>query len=205
METSSELLKKAEGIIETSLKRVAKKKHKDSPEQATKFVENVKSRIMGTTDPKEAVKNSDLVVEAIVENLQLKQQLFKKLDEVAQPMTLFVSNTSSFLIGEIASPTKRKDKFGGLHFFNPVVMMKLLEVVRIPETSEETFQALMAWGKSIGKTCVTCQDKPGFIVNRLLGPYINEAIKLVERGMSLRIITIMFIFHYVEITSAMLL
>lgn len=188
METSSEQLKKTEGTIETTLKRIAKKKYKDSPDQASKFVEDVKSRIKGTTDPKEAVKNSELVVEAIVENLELKQQLFKKLDEVAPPMTLFASNTSSCLIRDIASMTKRKDKFGGLHFFNPVVVMKLLEVIRIPETSEETFQALMAWGQSIGKTCVTCKDTPGFIVNRLLGPYINEAIKLLERGKLLIII-----------------
>lgn len=195
METSSELLKKTEATIETTLKRIAKKNHKNSPDQASKFVEDVKSRIKGTTDPKEAVKNSELVVEAIVENLEIKQKLFKKLDDLAPPTTLFASNTSSFLIGEIATLTKRKDRFGGLHFFNPVVMMKLLEVIRIPETSEETFQALMTWGKSIGKTCVTCKDTPGFIVNRLLGPYICEAIKLLERGKLKIIILIIFTCH----------
>lgn len=112
------------------------KNYKDSPDEASKFVEDVKSRIKGTTDPKEAVKNCELVVEAIVENLELKQQLFKKLDDVAPPITLFASKTRSFLIRDIVSMTKRKDKFGGLHFFNPVVIMKLLEVIRIPETSE---------------------------------------------------------------------
>lgn len=85
-------------------------------------------------------------------------------------------------LGEIASLTNRKDRFGGLHFFNPVPVMKLLEVVRIPETSEETYQALMTWGKSIGKTCITCKDTPGFVVNRLLVPYVAEAIKMMERG-----------------------
>lgn len=182
METSSELLKKAEGSIEASLTRVAKKLYKDNPDQGTKLISDVKSRIQGTTDPIEAVKNSDLVVEAIVENLEIKQQLFKKLDQAAPQKTIFSSNTSSFLIGEIASLTQRKDRFGGLHFFNPVVMMRLLEVVRIPEQSEQTYQQLMAWGKSIGKTCVTCKDTPGFIVNRLLVPYANEAMKMLERG-----------------------
>lgn len=182
VETTSELLKKAEGVIEHNLGRIARKLHKDSNDEADKFIKDVKARIKCTTDPLEAVKNSDLVVEAIVENLEIKQQLFKKLDAVASKQTLFASNTSSFSIAEIASLTQRQDRFGGLHFFNPVSIMKLLEVVKIPETSEETLQQFMAWGKSIGKTCVSCKDTPGFIVNRLLVPYGNEAIKMVERG-----------------------
>lgn len=182
VEVNPDILKKAESSIVTNLGRVAKKLYKDDASAAQKFVEEGKSRIQGTTNPAEAVKDADLVVEAIVENMAIKHKLFKSLDEAAPPKTLFASNTSSLSIGEIASVVNRKDKFGGLHFFNPVPVMKLLEIVRIPEQSEETYQAFLAWGKSVGKTCVTCKDTPGFIVNRLLVPYIAEAIRMLERG-----------------------
>ncbi|XP_030754253.1 hydroxyacyl-coenzyme A dehydrogenase, mitochondrial-like [Sitophilus oryzae] len=182
VEVNADILKKAEASIATNLGRVAKKLYKEDPNAAKKFVEEASSRIKGSTDPSEAVKDSDLVIEAIVENIGIKHKLFKSLDEAAPPKTLFASNTSSLSIGEIASVVKRKDKFGGLHFFNPVPVMKLLEIVRIPEQSEETYQAFVAWGKSIGKTCVTCKDTPGFIVNRLLVPYIAEAVRMLERG-----------------------
>lgn len=131
---------------------------------------------------KEAVENADLVIEAIVENLETKRNLFKSVDEAAEAKTIFASNTSSLSIQEIASSTKRLDRFGGLHFFSPVPLMRLLEVVRTPETSQETFEALMSFGKAIGKTCISCKDTPGFVVNRLLVPYINEAVKMYERG-----------------------
>ncbi|KAH1016275.1 hypothetical protein HUJ04_007524 [Dendroctonus ponderosae] len=182
LEVNPELLQKAQTNIATNLTRVAKKLYKDDPNAAQQFVEDAKKRIQGTTKAEESVGDADLVVEAIVENMEIKHKLFKTLDEAAPQKTLFASNTSSLSIGEIASVVKRKDKFGGLHFFNPVPVMKLLEVVRIPEQSEETYQAFMAWGKSIGKSCVTCKDTPGFIVNRLLVPYIAEAIRMLERG-----------------------
>lgn len=165
-----------------SLGRVAKKLYKDNPTEGEKFVAETQSRLKGTTSIEESVKDADLVVEAIVEKMEVKHQLFKKLDGAAPQKTIFASNTSSLPIGEIASVTNRKDRFGGLHFFNPVPVMKLLEVIRIPETSEETYNAMMAWGKAVGKTCVTCKDTPGFIVNRLLVPYIAEAIRMYERG-----------------------
>ncbi|EFA08151.1 hydroxyacyl-coenzyme A dehydrogenase, mitochondrial [Tribolium castaneum] len=182
VEVNPDLIKKAEDSIAKNLVRVAKKLHKDDPQAANKFVSESQARIKGCTDIAEAVKDSDLVVEAIVENMDVKHKLFKNLDEVAPPKTMFASNTSSLSITEIASVTKRKDRFGGLHFFNPVPVMKLLEVVRTPETSQETYEAFMAWGKAVGKTCVTCKDTPGFIVNRLLVPYIAEAIRMMERG-----------------------
>ncbi|KAJ8974594.1 hypothetical protein NQ317_017887 [Molorchus minor] len=182
VEVNSDVLKKAENNIATSLSRVAKKMYKDDESVAKKFAEEARARIKGSTEPAEAVKDSDLVIEAIVEKLEIKHKLFKSIDAVAPPNTIFASNTSSLSIGEIASATNRKERFGGLHFFNPVPVMKLLEVVRIPETSEETYQALMAWGKAIGKTCITCKDTPGFVVNRLLVPYIAEAIRMMERG-----------------------
>lgn len=182
VEVNPDLLKKAESSIATNLGRVAKKLYKDDAGAAQKFVEETRSRIQGSTNPAEAVKDSDLVVEAIVENIDIKHKLFKSLDSAAPPKTLFASNTSSLSIGEIASVVNRKDKFGGLHFFNPVPVMKLLEIVRIPEQSDETYQAFLAWGKAVGKTCVTCKDTPGFIVNRLLVPYIAEAVRMLERG-----------------------
>merc|ERR1711972_826292 len=107
---------------------------------------------------------------------------FAEYDDKAPAKTILASNTSSLPISEIASSTLRLDRFGGLHFFNPVPVMKLLEVVRIPETSDETFNAMSAWGKAIGKYTVTCKDTRGFIVNRLLVPYLMEAVRLVERG-----------------------
>ncbi|KAK9727519.1 3-hydroxyacyl-CoA dehydrogenase, C-terminal domain [Popillia japonica] len=182
VEVNADVLKKTEASIATSLARVAKKLYKDKPSDGEKFIAETRGRIKGSTDPVESVKQADLVVEAIIENIDIKHKLFKDLDAAAPPSTLFASNTSSLSIGEIASVTNRKDRFGGLHFFNPVPVMKLLEVIRTPETSEETYQAFMAWGKSIGKVCITCKDTPGFVVNRLLVPYMAEAVRMYERG-----------------------
>ncbi|GJQ83651.1 hypothetical protein Trydic_g14361 [Trypoxylus dichotomus] len=182
VEVNGDILKKTEASIATSLARVAKKLYKDKPSDGEKFVAETKARIRGTTDPVEAVKQADLVVEAIIENMDIKHKLFKQLDAAAPPTALFASNTSSLSITEIASVTNRKDKFGGLHFFNPVPVMKLLEVIRTSNTSDETYQAFMEWGKSIGKTCITCKDTPGFVVNRLLVPYMAEAVRMYERG-----------------------
>ncbi|CAG9865221.1 unnamed protein product [Phyllotreta striolata] len=182
VDVNPDVLKKTEASIQTSITRVAKKLHKDDTAAAKKFIEESLSRVKYSPDAQKAVEQADLVVEAIVENLDLKHDLFKRLDEAAPAKTLFASNTSSLSIGEIASVTKRKDRFGGLHFFNPVPVMRLLEVVRIPETTDDTYEAMMAWGKAIGKTCITCKDTPGFVVNRLLVPYMAEAMKMLERG-----------------------
>ncbi|XP_026756140.1 hydroxyacyl-coenzyme A dehydrogenase, mitochondrial-like [Galleria mellonella] len=182
VDVSSDVLAKAQKSIGNNLGRVAKKLYKDKPQEGEKFVSESLARIKTSTDPVEASKTSDLVVEAIVENIDVKHKLFKQLDEAAPNHTIFASNTSSLSINEIASVVKRKDRFGGLHFFNPVPVMKLLEVIKGAETSEATFNAMMEWGKEVGKTCVTCKDTPGFIVNRLLVPYLCEAIRLYERG-----------------------
>ncbi|EFX73881.1 hypothetical protein DAPPUDRAFT_57769 [Daphnia pulex] len=176
------VVEKAQNAINTSLQRVAKKLFKDDLAKADKFLTNSMSRLMLSTNPEEAVGQSDLVVEAIVEKLRIKQNLFKTLDTVAPTHTIFASNTSSLPIGEIAEATQRKDRFVGLHFFNPVPVMKLLEVIRIPETSDDTYNRVMDWGKSVGKQTVTCKDTPGFIVNRLLVPYMMESVRLLERG-----------------------
>ncbi|XP_041982363.1 hydroxyacyl-coenzyme A dehydrogenase, mitochondrial-like [Aricia agestis] len=182
VDVNNDVLTKAQKSITNNLGRVAKKIYKDNPQEGEKFVAGALSKIKTNTDPVAAVKETDLVVEAIVENMKVKHDLFKKLDEAAPSHTIFASNTSSLSINEIGSVVKRKDKFGGLHFFNPVPVMRLLEVIRGADTSEETYSAMMQWGKSVGKTCVTCKDTPGFVVNRLLVPYIAEAIRLYERG-----------------------
>jgi len=139
-------------------------------------------KISTSTDAVATSVNTDVVIEAIVENLGVKQKLFKALDEAAPSHTIFTSNTSSLPITEIAQATSRMDRFGGYHFFNPVPVMKLLEVVRIRETSDQTFDALLDLGKKLGKSTVKCKDTPGFIVNRLLVPYMAEAVRMLERG-----------------------
>ena len=130
-----------------------------------------------------ALKNGDLIIEAITENADEKANAYKFLDAAVSEHTIFASNTSSLCITELASRTRRPDRFGGLHFFNPVPLMKLVEVVRALTTSDETYQTLFAFSQSIGKEPITAPDKPGFIVNRLLVPYLLDAIRCYERGL----------------------
>jgi len=182
VELNQEVLEKTHKSIQQSLQRVAKKVYKEKPQEGENFVSETLSRINTSTNLTDVIQSSDLVLEAIVENLAVKHKLFKSIDDIAPAKTIFASNTSSLSISEIASVCKRKDKFAGLHFFNPVPVMKLLEVVRTPETSDETYEKLMAWAKAIGKTAITCKDTPGFVVNRLLVPLIAEAIRMLERG-----------------------
>ena len=122
----------------------------------------------------------DLVVEAITEDIVEKQKMYKKLDEICKKETIFASNTSSLTIMEMASVTKRPEKFVGLHFFNPVPMMKLVEVVRTITTSEDTFNKAFSFGEKIGKKPIKCKDNSGFVVNLLLVPYLLDAIRAVE-------------------------
>jgi len=183
VDLSQEVLDKSNARITESIKRVAKKKFKEDATAGDKFVNESLSRLHIATNADEALATADLVVEAVTENLGLKQKLFKQFDAVAPAKTIFASNTSSLPIADIASATPdRKDRFGGLHFFNPVPVMKLLEVIRIPETSDDTFKAMQEWGKAMGKVTVAAKDTPGFIVNRLLVPNLMEAIRMVERS-----------------------
>ncbi|KAF5898767.1 hydroxyacyl-coenzyme A dehydrogenase, mitochondrial, partial [Clarias magur] len=182
VDTSEDILKKSTKGIEGSLKRVVKKKFADKPEAGEEFVQKVLKNISTSTDAASVVKSTDLVVEAIVENLKVKQSLFSELDKAAPQHTIFASNTSSLPIADIAVSTARLDRFGGLHFFNPVPMMKLVEVVQAPGTSQETFNSLLDFSKALGKHPVSCKDTPGFIVNRLLVPYLIEGLRLHERG-----------------------
>lgn len=182
VELNKDILDKTQKSIELSLQRVVKKIYKENAQEGEKFLSETLSRISTSTSLPDIVQDSDLVLEAIVENLSIKHKLFKSIDDIAPEKTIFASNTSSLGIGEIASVTNRKDRFAGLHFFNPVPVMKLLEVVKTPETSDETYEKLMAWAKAIGKTAITCKDTPGFVVNRLLIPLLAESIRMLERG-----------------------
>jgi 3-hydroxybutyryl-CoA dehydrogenase len=140
------------------------------------------ANLSGTTEIGD-LKSCDLVIEAIIENLDEKAAVYAALDAVVSPGTIFATNTSSLCVTELASKTKRPDRFGGLHFFNPVPLMKLVEVVRALTTSDETHVALLEFSLGIGKEPITAPDKPGFIVNRLLVPYLLDAIRCYERGL----------------------
>jgi 3-hydroxybutyryl-CoA dehydrogenase len=129
-------------------------------------------------------KDFDLVIEAVAENLEVKKAVFSRLDEVCDAKTIFASNTSSLSISEIGSFTKRPEKVAGMHFFNPVPVMKLIEIINGLVTSEETIDALKEVAAKMGKTGVVVNDTPGFIVNRLLVPLCNEAIKMLEAGVA---------------------
>lgn len=144
----------------------------------------VLGRIKGTTDIKQ-LKDVDFVVEAVIEDLDLKKSVFKELDEVCRPEVILASNTSSMSLTEIAAATKRPDKVCGMHFFNPVPLMKLVEVIRGFATSDETVAATTALAKKMGKITVEVKkDSPGFIVNRIMIPHMLEAIKIVEEGIA---------------------
>jgi 3-hydroxybutyryl-CoA dehydrogenase len=139
----------------------------------------IRSRLRGVTSLDE-LRDSDVIVEAIVEQLPAKRELFSSLDSLCPPSTIFSSNTSSLTIIEIAAATKRPERFVGLHFFNPVPVMKLVEVVRTIATDAAVYEEMVAFGAKLGKTPVRAQDSGGFIVNRLLVPYLLDAIRALE-------------------------
>jgi len=136
-------------------------------------------RLSYTTDL-DALSDSDLVIEAVTEDLTVKNRLWVELDGLCPPATIFASNTSSLAIGAMAAATRRPDRFVGLHFFNPVPLMPLVEVVRPATTSRETFERSLAFARSLGKETVVAKDTPGFIVNLLLVPYLLDAVRALE-------------------------
>ncbi|KAI7847280.1 l-3-hydroxyacyl-coenzyme a dehydrogenase [Circinella umbellata] len=185
VDTTDAALKNGQAIITKSIKRVAKKKFgEENAAEQQAFIDKALSNIAVSTDGPAAVAGSDLVVEAIVENIDVKQALFKALDQAAPADTIFTSNTSSLPITSIAEATSaaRRERFGGLHFFNPVPAMKLVEVVRTEVLKDEVYDSLATFAKNTGKTPVECKDTPGFIVNRLLVPYMMEAFRVLDRG-----------------------
>ena len=164
--------------IDSSLARVVKS-GKVSEDDAKK----ARARIRGTTALAD-FKDRDLVIEAVIEVIDAKKEVFAQLDQVCPASTLFASNTSSLTIIEIAAATKRPDRFAGLHFFNPPVVMQLVEVVKAITTSDATIEALRAFVTRLGHTPVICKDTPGFIVNRLMIPIMLEAIRALEEGVA---------------------
>ncbi|VDM24220.1 unnamed protein product [Toxocara canis] len=175
-------LQKAFAGINRCVKIVARKKFSKDKQAQEAMVDDVLKHISMTTDVEKAVRKTDLVIEAVVENLPVKQKLFEEIEMASQSGTLLATNTSSLRLCDIATNLKRSSNFGGLHFFNPVPFMKLLEVVRYSETSDDAYNSFLAFGKAIGKVTVECKDSPGFIVNRLLVSYMSEALRMVERG-----------------------
>lgn len=145
--------------------------------------ENILSRLTGTTDMRLAA-DCDLVIEAAVENMQIKKQIFSELDEICGEATILATNTSSLSITEVASATKRPDKVIGMHFFNPAPVMKLVEVIKGMATSQETFTQVKKIAESIGKNAVEVAEAPGFVVNRILIPMINEAFGIMAEGIA---------------------
>jgi 3-hydroxybutyryl-CoA dehydrogenase len=161
--------------IEKSLAKFSEKGTLKEP------VEAIRGRLKGTTD-RSALADCDLIVEAIIENVEEKKKMFSALDGIVKKDAIFASNTSSISITEVAAATKRPDRFVGLHFFNPVPLMKLVEVVRTIATSDDAFETVFNFGKSLGKVPVRTSDKTGFIVNRLLVPYLLDAVRAYEEG-----------------------
>jgi 3-hydroxybutyryl-CoA dehydrogenase len=145
-------------------------------------VDIVRSRLNGAIREPEALADCDIIIEAIIENVEEKKKTFAELDRIVKQDAIFASNTSSISITEVAAATKRADRFVGLHFFNPVPLMKLVEVVRTIATSDETFETAYRFGQNLGKVPVRTSDKTGFIVNRLLVPYLLDAIRAYEEG-----------------------
>jgi len=176
IETSDEFLDRAMKAITKNLDRMVKKE---------KITEQDKNDTLGhikkSTNLEDA-KDAQIVVEAVFENLEVKLDIFKKLDAMCPADTILASNTSSLPITKLASATGRPDKVVGMHFMNPVPMMKLVEMIRGMATSDETFDTVMEFGKKLGKTPVPSQDYPGFIANRILLPMINEAVQALFEG-----------------------
>ena len=179
-EVSDEALKKGLGAIRKFLDGGVEK-GKVAAADRDKALANLK----GTTAVADLL-DCDLVIEAASENLGLKRELFEALDRDARPESIFASNTSSLSITQLAAFTKRPDRFLGLHFFNPVPLMKLVEVVRTIATSDATAAAASEYCRAIGKTVVTTGDTPGFVVNRLLVPYMLDAMRVYEQGLASR-------------------
>jgi len=143
----------------------------------------VLARVTFTTDLN-AVADSDLVIEALVEDIKIKEEYFKNLDGICKPEAIFASNTSSISITELAAFTNRRDKFIGMHFFNPATIMKLIELIRGIDTSDETFQQIKDLSIAIGKDPIEVNDSPGFVVNKILIPMINEAACVLMEGVA---------------------
>jgi len=175
-DVSQEIWERARGGIEKSLAKLVEKGKLAATDRDAAL-----KRLAFTTTTGD-LKGCDIIIEAVTEDLALKNALWSELDRLCGPRTIFASNTSSLTIAAMAAATRRADRVVGLHFFNPVPLMQLVEVVRTVTTSEETFGRAFAFAKSLGKEPVAAKDSSGFIVNLLLVPYLLDAIRAVERG-----------------------
>jgi 3-hydroxybutyryl-CoA dehydrogenase len=175
-EVSDEIVEKGLKNIDKNLARLVEKGALHESKKG-----EIRGRLKGTT-ALEDLKGCDVVIEAIIEQLPAKRELFSTLDTLCPAATIFASNTSSLTITEIAAATKRPERFVGLHFFNPVPVMKLVEVVRTIATDPAVYEEMVAFGAKLGKTPVRAHDSTGFIVNRLLVPYLLDAIRALEEG-----------------------
>ncbi len=177
-EVTPELVEKGLKSIEKNLERMVEKGSLSGVER-----DHTRSRLRGTTNLEE-LHDADLVIEAIIEQLPAKKELFGALDKLCAARTIFASNTSSISITEMATATRRPERFLGLHFFNPVPVMKLVEVIRTISTDPKVFDELVAFAGRLGKVPVRTSDRTGFIVNRLLVPYLLDAIRALEEGVA---------------------
>jgi 3-hydroxybutyryl-CoA dehydrogenase len=180
LEQAQKFLDKGFAGIAKSLTRLVERgveKGGLTAEQKTK----AESRLTGTTNPQD-LADCDIIVEAIIENVPEKRKMYAELDSIVKKDCIFATNTSSISVTELMTATKRPERFIGLHFFNPVPMMKLVEVARTIATAPEVYDAAVEFGKKLGKVPVRTVDKPGFIVNRLLVPYLLDAIRAYEEG-----------------------
>lgn len=175
-DVSEELLQKGRGIIEKSLGKLAEK---------GQITAELKSSALGrlkSSTKLDDFADCDLVIEAIIENLDRKRELFAQLDKIVKPEAIFASNTSSLSITEMMTATQRAPQFLGLHFFNPVPLMKLVEVVKTVVSDPAVVEAGLEYGRKVGKTPILTSDRAGFIVNRLLVPYLLDSIRAFEEG-----------------------
>lgn len=179
-EVTEDLLKKGLGRIEKSLSKAVEKGKLDEPGK-----KKVLDNITGTTKLDD-LRDCDLICEAIIENIEEKRKLYKELDGCVKKEAIFASNTSSLSITEMGAVTSRPSQFCGLHFFNPVPVMKLVEVVKTLATSESAYETAKTFAEKLGKVVVSCKDSPGFVVNRLLVPYLTNSIRAYQDGVASR-------------------
>lgn len=177
-EVEQQFIDKGLGIIDKNLARAVEKGKMSQEEK-----DGIVGRIKGTLDL-EDLKDCDLIIEAVIENLDLKNETFSALDEICTDKAIFASNTSSLTVMSMAASTNRTDRFCGLHFFNPVPVMKLVEVVKTIATSKETIETCFEFCKKIGKVPILAKDNSGFIVNLLLIPYLLDSIRILEQGVA---------------------
>ena len=177
-EVSDEALQKGLAGIDKQLSKAVEKEKITAADR-----ESTLARITGSTDLS-ALSGCDLIIEAVVEDLEVKNAMWKELDGICAPTAIFASNTSSLTIADMAAATNRPERMIGLHFFNPVPVMQLVEVVRTIATDQDVFESAMEFARSLGKEPIECRDNSGFVVNLLLVPYMMDAIRALEQGVA---------------------